>query len=329
MSSDPLYITAEKLLVKEQSIGFEEALELYNLDDSFLPGLVDLSERVTSKYHKKGVYLCSIISAKTGACPEDCGFCAQSIFNEPLYPHTPIIEPQKVLASAMLAERSGASEFCIVSSGRGPDTRTMRMVLEAARLIQENTDLSVGCSLGILTEHQAEELACAGVRRYNHNLETSRSYFPEICSTHSFDERLKTARHVRKSSMELCCGGIFGIGETPVHRIELAFELREVMPQVVPLNFLDPRPGTRLGLSKPLSVNEALKTICLFRLILPKSILLSGGGRETTFGDSQSHTLSAGINAMITGDYLTTKGAPTSNDREMINSMGLDILKFS
>ena len=329
MNADILHSVREKLIDNDENITLDEARELALIrNNKQLLETIFLSNKVTDKYHASGIYLCSIISARTGACPEDCSFCSQSIYSElPLQAQT-FIEPEKILESARKAETSGASEFCVVTSGRGPNKRTFNKVLESVRLIRSYTNLSVGCSLGLLSEEQATLLSEAGVKRYNHNLETSRSYFPRICSTHRYEDRLRTARLVKQHGMELCCGGILGIGETSEQRLELAFELRELKPEVIPVNLLNPRQGTPLGGRAPLHPLVALKYIAIFRIILPESILLCAGGRESVLRDYQSWALFAGANALITGDYLTTKGDLPAEDIQMIKDMELPILKY-
>ncbi|HML94655.1 MAG TPA: biotin synthase BioB [Thermodesulfobacteriota bacterium] len=329
MNANIIESVRDKVIGRGDEVTFDDAVELADTDFSSLPALMSLSNAVTSMYHEKGVYLCSITSGRTGACPEDCRFCAQSIYSDdPVQPRT-VIAPREILESAKRAEAGGASEFCIVISGRGPNEHVFDRVLESVRLIRTHTDMSIGCSLGILTEEQAGRLSAAGVRRYNHNLETSRSFFPRICTTHAYEDRLGTARLVKKSGIGLCCGGIIGLGETAVDRIGLAYELKGLDPEVVPLNFLNPRPGTGLGEMKTLHPFEALKVISIFRIILPKSILLCAGGREAVLGEYQPWALFAGANALIGGDYLTTKGDPMEKDTGMIRGLGLPVLRYS
>ncbi|MEW6143536.1 MAG: biotin synthase BioB [Thermodesulfobacteriota bacterium] len=307
----------------------DEATELAVCGINRLPEIMVLSNSVTSRRHERGVYLCGITSARTGACPEDCSFCAQSVYSErPVEPRTRI-EPRNILESAKRAEAGGSSEFCIVMSGRGPNGRTLEKVLESVRLVRTHTGLSVGCSLGILTDEQARLLAEAGVSRYNHNLETSRDYYPRVCTTHGYDDRIYTARLVKKNGMRLCSGGILGLGESALDRISLAFELRDLAPEVVPLNFLNPRPGTRLGGMHELHPLEALRYISIFRLILPECILLCAGGREAVLGEYQPWAFFAGANAIISGDYLTTKGSPPGEDMDMLRDLELPVLRYS
>ena len=318
----------KKVVEKGESITFDDAMELAFTGFDDLLDIMFLSNAVTSRYHESGVYLCGITSARTGACPEDCRFCAQSVYSEYPVPPRTRIDPHKILESARGAEAGEASEFCIVISGRGPNKQTFEKVLESVRLIRRHTNLSVGCSLGILTEEQARLLSIAGVSRYNHNLETSRSFFPRICTTHAYEDRLGTARLVKRNGLRLCCGGILGLGETVEDRLSLAYELRELGPEVVPLNFLNPRPGTKLGGMHALHPLEALQYISIFRLVLPESILLCAGGREAVLGDYQPWGLFAGANALIAGDYLTTKGNPACEDTGMIRDLGLPLLRY-
>ncbi len=329
MSDWIIQLAKKKLLDNEELITFDEAHKLALLGEEYLLDLISLSYKVTSKYKNKGIYLCSIISAKTGACSENCAFCAQSAHNQASVSAHPMIEPSLILKAAKEAEVFGASEFCIVTSGRGPDEKTFRKVLDAIYLIRSHTDLSVGCSLGILIEEQARRLSASGVRRYNHNLETSRSFFPNVCTTHTYEERVKTAYLVKESGMELCCGGILGMGESLEQRLELAFELRELNPTLVPINFLNPRPGTDMANRSLLTPIEAIKSIALFRLILPQSILICAGGREVVLRDLQPLALLAGANALITGNYLTTPGRLAKEDLQMISDLNMPVAKYT
>ena len=329
MNANIIERVREKVIGNGEEITFDDAVALASTDFGNLPALMSLSNAVTSMYHERGVYLCSITSGRTGACPEDCRFCAQSIYSETPVPPRTVIDPREILESARRAEAGGASEFCIVISGRGPNKHVFERVLESVRLIREYTDMSIGCSLGILTQEQAKLLSTAGVRRYNHNLETSRSFFPRVCTTHAYDDRIGTARLVKENGIRLCCGGIIGLGETAEDRVSMAYELKELGPEVVPLNFLNPRPGTGMGKMETLHPFEAIKAVSLFRIILPKSILLCAGGREAGLGEYQPCALFAGANALISGDYLTTKGDPMDKDTGMIRGLGLPVLRYS
>jgi biotin synthase len=329
MSEEIIRFVTKKLLDNKEPITFDEAYRLALLGEEHLLDLVSLSYKVMGAYKGKGIHLCGIMSAKTGNCPEDCAFCAQSINSEAPTLVSSIIDPSLILKSAKEAEKSGATEFCIVTSGKGPDKKTFRNVIDAVDLIHRYTNLSIGCSLGILTEGQAKLLSKAGVNRYNHNLETSRSFFPNICTTHSYEERVKTATLVKEEGMELCCGGILGMGESLEQRVEFAFELRDLDPALVPINFLNPRPGTALATESPLTPIEAIKSIALFRLILPQSILICAGGREVVLRELQPLALLAGANGLITGNYLTTQGRSTEEDLQMLRDLNMSPAKLN
>lgn len=318
---------AEKRLLEERGrITIDEALAIQALPDEQLGHLTELAHRVRLDYCGEWVEVESIISAKTGGCPEDCNFCSQSsVFDSEVAP-TGFIPPEQLLAAARATAESDATEFCIVYAVRGPDRRLMDHVTECAKLVYDNIPgLDVAASLGILTEEQAAELAAAGIHRYNHNLEACESYFPEVCTTHTWEERRQTCELVKKHGMELCTGGIIGLGETREQRVEFAFQLAELEPHEVPMNFLNPRPGTPLEDREMVSPLEAIRTIALFRLIMPGTTLRYGGGRELTLGDLQAMGLKSGINALITGNYLTTLGQNVGTDREMIEEMKMPI----
>src|SRR4030067_1605098 len=329
MSDWIIQLVKRNLLDNGELITFDEARKLALLGEEYLLDLISLSYKVTSKYKNKGIYLCSIISAKTGACSENSAFCAQSAHNQASVSAHPMIEPSLILKAAKEAEVFGSSEFCIVTSGRGPDEKTFRKVLDAVYLIRSHTNLSIGCSLGMLTEEHARLLSIAGVKRYNHNLDTSRSFFPNVCTTHTYEERAKTAYLVKESGMELCCGGILGMGETLGQKLELAFELRELNSKLVPINFLNPRPGTDMANRSLLTPLEAIKSIALFRLILPQNVLICAGGREAVLRNLQTLALLAGANALITGNYLTTPGRLAKEDLQMISDLNMPVAKYT
>jgi len=318
---------AEKLLVSEDDITFDEAMALTELPKNEISDLLSLARKVTLKYKGDGVFLRSIISAQTGNCPEDCSFCSQSAHFDTEVEAHPLMAAEKILRAAQQAEKMGAMDFCIVISAKGPTPRIFKKVLEAVDMLVEETGLKVGCSLGDLTEEQAYTLKEHGVWRYNHNVETCRSHFPNICSTHTYDQRLKTALLVKQTGMHLCCGGILGMGETTKQRIEFAFEIRDIDPTWVPINFLNPRPGTPFEKMSMVAPLEAVKTISIFRLVLPQKILMTAGGREVTLRDLQSMGLMSGANAMILGNYLTTPGRSPEEDLKMLDDLELPIRK--
>jgi biotin synthase len=266
-----------------------------------------------------------ILSAKTGGCPEDCHFCSQSSrFDSPVKA-VPLLSHAEVLAAARETAELGASEFCLVYAVRGPDERLMAHLEEIVPRVAAETGLNVAVSAGILTSDQAARLAAVGTHRYNHNLETARSHFPSIVTTHTWDERFATCALVREHGMELCCGVLLGMGEAVEQRLELLGQLREVGPAEVPVNFLDPRPGTPLAGRPLMAALEAIRWIALFRLALPDVILRYAGGREVTLGDLQEMGMTAGINALITGNYLTTLGRSPQEDVVMLRGLNMPI----
>ncbi len=295
------------------------------LPDSAVPSLAALAHEVRLEWCGDTVEVEGILSAKTGGCPEDCHFCAQSSrFDTPVLA-TPFLDTEEVLEAARETAKLGASEFCIVLAVRGPDERTMQRILDLIPVVKQETGLNIAVSAGILTDEQATRLAEGGVHRYNHNLETARSFFPKVVTTHTWDERWDTCRLVKDAGMELCCGVLLGMGETDDQRLELIAQLAELEPAEVPVNFLDPRPGTPLMIRKPVGALEAIRWIALFRLGLPGVILRYAGGREITLGELQAMGMTAGINALIVGNYLTTLGRAPSEDLEMLNDLRMPI----
>jgi biotin synthase len=304
----------------------QELSVLSGLDESSTPALAALAHEVRLDRCGPTVEVEGILSAKTGGCPEDCHFCSQSsrFSDSPVRPG-PILDLDEILAAARETKELGASEFCIVCAVRGPDRRLIDRVLEATELVMRETGLNVAASLGILTRDQARTLAAGGVHRYNHNLETARSFFPSIVSTHTWEERFETCRYVHEFGMELCCGALLGMGESDEQRIELLMQLREARPAEVPINFLNPRPGTPLGDRKLVEPLEAIRWIALFRLALPEVILRYAGGREVTLRELQAMGMTSGINALIVGNYLTTLGRRPQSDLQMIDDLRMPI----
>jgi biotin synthase len=326
---------AERLLaaVEEQLLGvraplrFDQAVQLIELGAAHTPALVALAHRVRLAYCGPDVELESLLNAKSGGCSEDCAFCSQAArHRSPIDTYTFLDVPQ-VTEAARAAEAEGASHFCIVVAVRGPGPRLMEQVLEAVARIQQATQLKVSCSLGLLTPEQARTLVDAGVEMYNHNLEACRSFFPEICTTHRYEDRVETCRLAKEVGMELCCGGILGMGETPRQRVELAFELRAVDPDEIPINFLNPRPNTPLGDRPLLAPMEALRGLAVFRLVFPDKLLRYAGGREVVLRDLQAMGLLAGANGLIVGNYLTTTGRAAAEDRQMLVDLEMPVAR--
>lgn len=320
-----LALAERALLDERRRLTRDEAQAVAEIPLDRLPDLVALAHQVRLEWCGPEVELESLINAKSGACPEDCAFCSQSARFESDVDVYPFLDLYEVLGAARATRAAGATQFCIVVAVRGPEERLLRKVLDAVDAVHEETGLEVACSLGLLTKQQAARLAAAGVRRYNHNLETCREVFPSICTTHTYDDRVETARLAIDAGMELCCGGILGMGETLDQRVDFAFELAELEPCEVPINLLDPRPGTPLAGESLLSPREALQAIALFRLILPSAWLRLAGGRERVLGELQAMGLLAGANALIVGNYLTTTGREADEDVALLEALGMPI----
>jgi biotin synthase len=324
MPSSALEVAEQALLVERRPLTRAEvdAVAARPLDE--LPDLIALAHKVRLEYCGADVELESLINAKSGACPEDCAFCSQSVKFDTGVDVYPFLDLDAVLAAARATRAAGATQFCIVVAVRGPSERLLDKVIDAVDAVHEQTGLEVACSLGLLTDEQAARLAAAGVRRYNHNLEAPRAVFPSICTTHTYDDRVATARLAIDAGMELCCGGILGMGETLAQRVDFAFELAELEPCEVPINFLVPS-GTPLGEERRITPREALQAIALFRLVLPSAWLRLAGGREYVLGELQAMGLVAGANALIVGNYLTTGGRPPEEDHALLEALGMPV----
>lgn len=329
MTEPAIASASEALLARRRQLTADELAGLAAVDDALVPALAALAHEVRLAWAGPTVEVEGILSAKTGGCPEDCHFCGQSARFDTEVKATPFLDTGEVLAAAAETAALGASEFCIVLAVRGPDERIMARIVDLVPQIEASTGLNVAVSAGILTRGQARELAAAGVHRYNHNLETSRSFFPQVVTTHSFDERVRTCGYVREAGMELCCGVLLGMGETAAQRLELIEQVRDVGPAEVPVNFLNPRPGTPLQVRRPLAALEAIRWIALFRLALPAVILRYAGGREITLRDLQALGMTAGINALIVGNYLTTLGRAPQEDLTMLADLRMPIGSLS
>jgi len=325
---DPLTSAREQVL--EQGVGLtrEQALACLRLDDERLPELLALAHDVRMRHCGPAVEVEGIVSLKTGGCPEDCHFCSQSgLFTSPV--RAAWLDIPALVQAAVETRATGATEFCIVAAVRGPDDRLMAQVRAGVQAIRAAVDISVACSLGMLTQPQVEALAAMGVHRYNHNLETARSHFPRVVSTHTWEERWSTLSMVRDAGLQVCCGGILGMGETLEQRAEFAAQLAELGPDEVPLNFLNPRPGTPFGELPVMKATDALRAVAVFRLALPRTILRFAGGREITLGDLARDGMLGGINAVIVGNYLTTLGRPATEDLEMLRDLQMPIKALS
>jgi biotin synthase len=307
----------------------DQVLRLLQLPDERLEDLLALAHEVRMRWCGPEVEVEGIISLKTGGCPEDCHFCSQSgLFASPV--RSAWLDIPMLVEAAKQTAKTGATEFCIVAAVRGPDKRLMTQVAAGIQAIKDEIDINIACSLGMLTQEQVDELAAMGVHRYNHNLETAKSYFPRVVTTHTWEERWDTLRMVRGAGMEVCCGGIVGMGETVEQRAEFAGQLADLEPDEVPLNFLIPNPGTPYADRPVVEGPEALRTVAAFRLALPRTVLRFAGGRELTFGDlGTQQGMLGGINAIIVGNYLTNLGRRAEMDLEMLDELKMPIKALS
>jgi len=328
--SDPALTTAvEGVLATGVGLAEPDVLAVLRLPDTDVPAILDYAHRVRMRWCGPEVEVEGIVSVKTGGCPEDCHFCSQSgLFTSPV--RAVWLDIPALVEAARQTAATGATEFCIVAAVRGPDERLMAQMREGVAAIREAVDIQIAASLGMLTPQQVDELVGMGVHRYNHNLETARSFFPNVVTTHTWEERYDTLRMVRDSGMEVCCGGILGLGESVEQRAEFAVQLASLSPDEVPLNFLNPRPGTPLGDAPTVGARDALRAIAAFRLALPKTILRYAGGREITLGDLGTRDgLLGGINAVIVGNYLTTLGRSADSDLALLEELKMPVKALS
>lgn len=326
--TDILAVARRQVLDEGRGLSADQTLACLLLSDERLPELLQLAHEVRLRWCGPQVEVEGIVSVKTGGCPEDCHFCSQSgRFESPV--RTVWLDIPSLVRAAERTAASGATEFCIVAAVRGPDRRLMDQVAAGVAAIRAAVDVNVACSLGMLTQEQVDELAAMGVHRYNHNLETARSHFHRVVTTHTWEERRATCEMVRAAGMELCCGGIIGMGETVEQRAEFAAQLAALGPDEVPLNFLNPRPGTPFADLPLVPPRDALRAVAAFRLALPRTILRYAGGREITLGDLDVQGMLGGINAVIVGNYLTTLGRPAAADLAMLEELQMPIKALS
>ncbi|GAA4254159.1 biotin synthase BioB [Dactylosporangium darangshiense] len=317
--------------VLDTGVGLDRdgVLAVLTCSDEELPEYLAIAHDVRMRWCGPEVEVEGIVSLKTGGCPEDCHFCSQSgLFASPV--RAVWLDIPSLVEAARQTAATGATEFCIVAAVRGPDERLMAQLADGVAAIREAVDINIAASLGMLTQAQVDRLAELGIHRYNHNLETARSYFPQVVSTHSWEERWDTLRMVRAAGMEVCCGGILGLGETVEQRAEFAVQLQELDPHEVPLNFLNPRPGTPLAEQPVLDPKDALRAVAAFRLALPRTLLRYAGGREITLGDLGTRDgLLGGVNAVIVGNYLTTLGRSPAEDLALLDELSMPVKALS
>ena len=329
MTAQILAAARDQVLVDGVPLTEPQILAILSLPDDALPDLLTLAHEVRMRWCGPEVEVEGIVSVKTGGCPEDCHFCSQSgLFQSPV--RAAWLDIPSLVRAAKETAATGATEFCIVAAVRGPDARLMAQLREGVAAIRAVVDINIAASLGMLTAAQVDELAAMGIHRYNHNLETARSYFARVVTTHTWEERWETLTMVRAAGMEVCCGGIVGMGESLEQRAEFAAQLADLEPDEVPLNFLNPRPGTPFGDLPVMAGTDALRTIAAFRLALPRTILRYAGGREVTLGDLGTRDgMLGGINAVIVGNYLTTLGRSPEMDLDLIGDLGMPVKALS
>jgi biotin synthase len=314
---------AEKALAGER-ITAEEGLKVLAADDSEVLAMTHAAYRVRRHYYGNKVKLNMIINAKSGLCPEDCGYCSQSIVSRSETDKYPLLDKETIVAGARKAYQLQAGTYCIVCSGRGPTDRELSQVIAAVREIKQTLPLKICACLGILTEEQAVRLKEAGVDRYNHNINTSAGHFASITSTHTYQDRIQTIEKVKSSGISPCSGCIIGMGESDRDIVEMAFELREKDVDSIPINFLHPIPGTPLENVSVLTPNKCLKVLALFRFVCPRKEIRIAGGREVNLRSLQALGLYA-ANSIFLGDYLTTKGQEAQADLRMIEDLGFEV----
>jgi len=302
----------------------EQTLSLVDVD---FDTLLCEANRVRKKYHGNKIHLCSIVNARSGLCSEDCAFCAQSAHHKTNVETYGMMPPEKLTEEASKAEKYPIDHFGVVTSGRNAaEENEQKLLLEGLKSLNDSARPELCVSIGGVKDDLLKKLHDAGVRRIHHNLETSKRFFPRICSTHSYDERLENIKRAQRAGFDVCCGGLFGLGESWEDRVDLAIEIRDLEISSVPLNFLNPCPGTPLENMAPLATKDILKIIAIFRLTIPTAQIKVAGGREKNLGDLQSWIFFAGATSMMIGNYLTVKGRNIETDLKMIRDLGLDIV---
>jgi len=309
-------------------ITFDEAMDLGAISTrEEITALVERAWEVRTERFGDSTDMCSLVNAKSGGCAEDCGFCAQSRYAEADTPMHAMMDPDQILEHARAAEAAGAHRFCLVTQGQGLSRRDFEKVVEGTKLVAEHTNLKRCVSIGHISGERAKRLADAGVQRVHHNVETSRSYYPEVSTTVRYEGRIRTVDAVKDAGLETCVGGILNLGESPRQRVEMAFELAEIDPTSVPINLLNPRGGTKFGDRSLMDPWEVVKWVAIFRLILPDALFRLCGGRVENLDELQPLAVKAGLNGVMMGNFLTTLGAEPADDRRMFEELGLNVAR--
>ncbi|HEY5430101.1 MAG TPA: biotin synthase BioB [Solirubrobacteraceae bacterium] len=294
-------------------------------DPAEIEALVERAWQARVQRFADSTDMCSLVNAKSGGCAEDCGFCAQSKYAESQTPMHAMMDPEQILEHARAAEAAGAHRFCMVTQGQGLSTRDFDKILAGARLVAEHTNLKRCASIGHMSVARAQALKQAGIQRVHHNVESAESYYPEVSTTVRYQGRLRTIDAVREAGLETCVGGILNLGETREQRVEMAFELAKIDPTSVPINLLNPRPGTKFGDRELMDPWEVVKWIAIFRLILPEALFRLCGGRVENLGGLQATAVKAGLNGVMMGNFLTTLGNTPDEDKAMFEELGLNV----
>ena len=311
-------------------ISYDEALALGEIEDhAEIEALIERAWRARVERFADSTDMCSLVNAKSGGCAEDCGFCAQSRFADADTPMHAMMSPEEILEHARAAEAAGAHRFCMVTQGQGLSKRDFQKVLDGARLVAEQTSLKRCASVGHMSVDRARALKEAGIQRVHHNVETAESYYDEVSTTVRYEGRLRTIDAAREAGLETCVGGILNLGESRAQRVEMAFQLAEINPTSVPINMLNPRPGTKFGDREFMDPWEAVKWIAIFRLILPDALFRLCGGRVENLGELHAIAVRAGINGVMMGNFLTTLGSEPADDRAMFEELGLNVARQS
>lgn len=321
-------IDAARFQLLERGLPADRALlqAVSSLAEADLPDLLALADEVRERYCGNAIAVEVLYNAKRGGCSEDCHFCSQSARFATDVEAEAVSSVEGFLQAARAAHARGASEFCVVVAVRGPSAKLLERVCEAVRAIKAELPLTVAVSLGILQEEQILRLVEAGVDKVNHNLETSRRFFPFVCTTHTFEERMETLQRVRKHGLQICCGGIIGMGETVEDRIDFLCTLQSLEPHEVPINFLNPRPGTPFQDRSLLEPVEALRFVAMARLAMPRALVRFAGGREITLQGLQDLGMRSGASGIVLGNYLTTSGRQDEDDFAMLDRLGFEVL---
>ena len=325
MNSEQAFILqCKQKILNGQKITVGESVSLINVSEESLQFLSDAANEITRRFNGNIIDVETLINAKKGTCPEDCSFCSQSGFYKTGIDTYKLLPAEIIIENAKIAKDNGVKSFCLVCAWKGPSEKDFEQICEIIKKVNSEVGIEVNCSLGFINEEMAIRLKDLHVKRYNHNLETSRSFFSKICTTHTYQERMDTNKIVKKTGLELCCGGIIGMGETRMQRLELGLDLADLNPEECPINILVPQKGTPLEIQTKLSLSEILRTIAVFRFLMPKTILKIAGGREVHLANEQEKVLLGGANGIITGGYLTIGGNTANEDMQMISRIGLE-----